>query len=295
MEKRMRFIVGERVQEVRYPPVIQEEEWNKLSKLSGLPNEARRLLDEYIGYYRELKLDAHKKYGERWYDALCETRDTETQAIKKLEALLSKENFFDALAIGLDAQQKIFPKETEVIRDWLMQSLKEKRKLLEWYGKAMTRVHYYGRTGIKTGRTSLLGLVRDLNDVLKQYTGDRITTGKKRKDGRDIFQCVWYICLIADPELASKGDRGRSTVKKAIEKVLEDYLALDHPLDIEGWVQVMPNAVEAESLSIHDHELGVEAKFEKTDSGGYHWVVNSDPEMRDKGPILCPIVPFVFK
>jgi hypothetical protein len=144
----MRFIVGERVQEVRYPSVIQDEQWKKLSTLSGLPNEARRLLDEHIGYYRELKLDAHKKYGECWYDALCEARDAETKAIQELEALLSKENFFDALATGLDGQQRVFPKETEVIRDWLMQSLKEKKKLLEWYGKAMTRVHYYGRTGI---------------------------------------------------------------------------------------------------------------------------------------------------
>jgi hypothetical protein len=106
---------------------------------------------------------------------------------------------------------------------------------------------------------------------------------------------VWDVCLIADPELASKGDAGRSTVKKAIEKVLEDYLAFEDPLDIENWVHLMPNAVEAKSLSIHDHELGVEAKFEKSDSGGYRWVINADPEMQDKGPIIYPMVPFVFE
>jgi hypothetical protein len=67
-------------------------------------------------------------------------------------------------------------------------------------------------------------------------------------------------CIAVDSCMRTRVGASRET---AHEAVLKDYLASDQPLDIEGWGELMPNAVEAKSLFIHDRTLGVEATFEK--------------------------------
>jgi hypothetical protein len=136
----MLFIVGGEIREVHFPPVIKDEQWSKIAELSGLPPEARPELDDYIGFYRELRLDAQAKYGPLWKE-VRRARAMEVKSRETLKALISNENIFFALAIGLDGQEKIPAREVAIIRRWLTDSLEEKTKVLGWYDKALTRLH----------------------------------------------------------------------------------------------------------------------------------------------------------
>ncbi len=123
----MLFVVGGKIQEVHYEPVISDDQWTTISELSGPPADARIQLDDCIAYCRELRQDAKEQCGEAWEYALSKVRDAEAKCKKMLENVISnskgnrkistKADFFDALAMGLDGQEKIPPREIQVIRD----------------------------------------------------------------------------------------------------------------------------------------------------------------------------------
>ena len=104
--------------------MISDDQWTTISELSGLPDEARILLDDYIGYCRELRQDAKEQCGEVWQYALSAVRNAEDKCKEMLENVISnskgngkisKTDFFDALAMGLDVRKRFRPR-TQVIK-----------------------------------------------------------------------------------------------------------------------------------------------------------------------------------
>ena len=302
-EGKMLFVVGGKIQEVHYEPVISDDQWTTISELLGLPDEARVQLDDYIGYCRELRQDAKEQCGEVWQDALSKVRNAEDKCKKTLENVISNSkgsrkisqtDFFDALAMGLDGQEKIPPRELQVIKDWLKHIAEEKERLVDWYDKALARFHYYERTGKKTGRTSLVTLVRFLNDLLLSRTGERISTGKGSGRGRNYFEYVFQACLIAFPDIALKSKGAQiSRIKKAIEKVLKEYLATERTDEIDLWEHLMPGWKEANSLSIYDSKRGIRIEYRGED-GSFEWSVKST-DQTPRSAIKLPDVPYIPK
>jgi hypothetical protein len=174
----MHFIIGGELREVHFPQAIKDEEWTELLKLLTLPPNARSELDEYIGFCRELRDDATRLFGDRWFNILSAVLKPEQDSKKTLDDMIAQPEFFDALAMGLDGQQNIPAKELQSIRDWLKRVSTEKQRLVEWYKEALQRLHHV-RTGQQTGRSALVVLVQALNRWLIDYTGSPIQQGQE--------------------------------------------------------------------------------------------------------------------
>jgi hypothetical protein len=280
----MLFIVGGEIREVHFPPVIKDEQWSKIANLSGLPpenREARYEIDDYIGYYQELQLDAQVKYGTVWNE-VRRARDVEIKSRDTLDAMISNANFLSALAIGLDGQEKIPEGEVEVIREWLKGLCKEKNIFVDWYDKALRRLHHYEQTGPKTGRNSLLTLVWLLNGLLIKYTGKRISRAKRT------FECVWEVCQIANPVFVRNPCAGRKTVDEVVREVVMKVRANWYTCEVGSWEELMPNWKEPNELSIEDEKLGIKVKFDRL-GDAFHWDISTSPRTpRNASPIFCP-------
>jgi hypothetical protein len=296
----MHFIIGGELREVHFPQAIKDEEWTELLKLLTLPPNARSELDEYIGFCRELRDDATRLFGDRWFNILSAVLKPEQDSKKTLDDMIAQPEFFDALAMGLDGQQNIPAKELQSIRDWLKRVSTEKQRLVEWYKEALHRLHHV-RTGQQTGRSALVVLVQALNRWLIDYTGSPISTGTGT-----LLEFVVKVCVIAFPSLLDPDrketvvrkpyDRAELRVKKAIGQVLKEHFAnlqseeiSLQSEDISGWQHLVPDWKPATHLVIRGK--GVEIHFRKDGEGG-HWnvVKCENPEISE---VLFPHQPFV--
>jgi hypothetical protein len=242
----MLFVIGGKLREVHFPQVIKDEEWTELEKLLTLPPNARSKLDEYIGFCRELRDDATRVFGDRWFNKLSAAIKAEENSKKALDAMIAEPAFFDALAMGLDGQQKIPASELQSVRESLKRASTEKQRLVKWYNDAPERVHH-ARTGQKTGRTALVVLVQALNRFLIQNTGRPISTGTTG----NLMEFVVRACVIAFPHLLDRDrketivrkpyDRAELRVRKAIEQVLKDHLANEQSEQISDWQHLVPD------------------------------------------------------
>ncbi len=202
----------------------------------------------------------------------------------------------------------------QAIRKWLRRISEEKRKLLDWCDKAQERVHYKGRTGQKTGRTSLFVLVQLLNGILNRYMGDVISTGKRSTGERNFLKYVIKVCIIAKPDLlepwraekkarvpidrAEKTvrfpiDRAEGRVKKVIEAVLKEYYAEQQTYPMQDWEALIPDWVPAKKLSLRNSGIGVYFRRQGTSS---EWLIR--PSRRtplSSFPVMFPPKPFVPK
>jgi len=248
----MLFIIGGELREKHFSKTITDEDWLEIEKLSGLPPQARSEIDEMIGYCRELRCDASRKYKDLWFDKLSAVMEVETASKKALDDMIGQPDFFKALAMGLDGQVQIPDKELQLIREWLKRTSKQKQRLLDWYREAQNRVHHF-RTGQRTGRTALVELVTRLNEPLLHHTGKRISAGKTN------LKFAVKVCTIAFPDLQKpyrkerrarspyeraehriKYERAERKVKKAIEQFVNER-ANDEGLDrISNWQDLIP-------------------------------------------------------
>ena len=200
----MLFIVGKRVLQVRFDSEkLSVEQCAKIADLTGIPEKAKAQLEDYIGFYRALRSDSRQHYGD-----VAQTIETfkkrEERTLKDLNVLMSGRKPLPAIAMGIEHQVPLFDEELELIRKWLEQASEQKRKLLDWYDKALTRLH---RSTTRVP-SSLFNLVRLLNSLLQQHTGERISSGRDDPT----FLYVLEACRIAEPELLTKKNEGDSTI-----------------------------------------------------------------------------------
>jgi hypothetical protein len=238
------------------------------------------------------------------YRLVSDARQAEAACKKALDATISKADFLNALAIGLDGQEKISPKELEVICKWLKRMSKEKETLISWYDKAQQRLHYE-KTGEKTGRTSLRVLVQLLNGILRKYTGDIISTGKGGKGERNYFDYVSKVCVIAKPGLLERRraekedivikpmDRAKRRVKRVIEEFLRDYNSEQDVNVIEGWEQLMPGWKSAKKLSLRTS--GVRLDFMKAGIFNKWRLELTNRAHPSVWPVMFPLEPFISR
>lgn len=285
----MLFVIGGELREVRFPNnAIKDADWIKFQQLSGLPLKARFVLNEYIGFCRELRADATRKFGGRWFNKLSAVIQAELGSKRTLDNVIAESEFFDALAMGLDGQERIPVKELKVIRKWLKHVSAEKQRSLDWYKKALQRVHH-GRTGQKTGRTALVALVQAINDCLLSYTSNRISTGSG-----DLLEFVVKVCVIAFPELLDPDrkekvvskpyDRAERKVRKAIEQVLKHYLAGENSEKLNDWQHLMPDWKPATKLVLEGK--GVQIYFCKGRKARQLLI-------KSNSSVIFPLEPFV--
>jgi hypothetical protein len=139
-------------------PKLDDPTWEKIRGFSGLPDEARSEVNDYIRHYREeLRLDAaHSEYATGgWWKNLAAANELELRSLEMLQKITANPNFLPALAIGLDGQDIIPAKELDRIRRWLDRIEKEKEKLAVFYENALKRLHHDERSG---GWQSLLAI-----------------------------------------------------------------------------------------------------------------------------------------
>jgi hypothetical protein len=284
------FIVGGRFREVHFQSrKLSDEEWDKIAELSGLPPDSRSELQDYVGLHRELRFDAQRKYGSFLWKKLLEARNKEQQSLKCLEAMISNPNFFPAIAIGLEDQIKIFDEELDVIRTWLKQCSEQKRKLVKWYDKAVTRLRHRHR-GPTT--SSLFNLVRLLNSLLKKHTGRRISRAKRRNGKRNDFDYVWEVCRIAEPDLEKDPNRGRKQVDEIVRRVATEDRANEDSFEIEGWGELIPDWRPANDISLENSELGITVEFHKEGDSAYGSITTSSRTPPEALPIIFLTPPF---
>jgi len=286
----MLFVIGGELREAHFPQVIKDEEWTELEKLLTLPLNARSTLDEYVGFCRELRDDATSEFGDHWFNKLSAAIEAEEGSKKALDAMIAKPSFFDALAMGLDGQQKIPATELQSIREYLKRASAEKQRLVNWYKDALERVHH-DRTGQKTGRTALVVLVQALNRCLIRYTGRPISTG-----AGNLMEFVVRVCVIAFPRLLDPDrketivrkpyDRAEQRVRKVIEQVLKDHLANEQSEEISDWQHLVPDWKPATRLVLE--AKGVHIYFCQ-DGDRVEWRIESTQALN----LINPIVPFV--
>ena len=286
----MLFLIGGELRQVHFPQVIKDEEWTELEKLLTLPLNARSTLDEYVGFCRELRDDATREFGDRWFKKLSAAIEAEEGSKKVLDAMIAEPGFFDALAIGLDGQSKIPATELQSIREYLKRASAEKQRLVNWYNNAVKRVHH-DRTGQKTGRTALVVLVQALNRCLIRFTGRPISTGKG-----NLMQFVVKVCIIVFPSLLDPDrkemaprkkpyDRAERRVRKVIEH-LKDHLANEQSEEIIDWQDLVPDWKPATRLVLE--AKGVHIYFCK-DRNRVEWQVKNTQALN----LIFPIEPFV--
>lgn len=290
----MLFVIGGELREVRFPEEIEDQEWNEIEIISGLPPEARSELNDYIGYCRQLREDSTRTFEDEWFDALKAASNAEKTSKKSLDDMISKSEFFDALAMGLDGQERMPAEELKSIRAWLERVSADKQRLLDWYQKAIDRVHHR-RTGQKTGRLALAMLVSDINSCLVRHTGKRISTATST------LKLIVKLCVIAFPDLrmpdpkrkeksrSKRDDRAFRRIKKIIEQVLKGYSMGDKWDEISQWQHLIPGWKPISSLQLHGD--GIEIYFRSLGDYSGQLVVKSPPS-RKGSALIFPMVPF---
>jgi hypothetical protein len=231
---------------------LSPEQWDKIARWTGLPEKAKSELEDCIGFYRALRNDARKEYGEVW-ERVKYVRRYEQEALRSLAKLISSKEFLPALAMGLEHQVNIFDEELDLVRKWLMQVCEGKKKLLEWYDKASRRLKR-SRTRVPS---SLFNFIRILNAILEKHTRTRITSGRNDP----VFQYVLELCRFAEPELNKKKGKGLSTVYETTKRVIREILDNRDAFDIEGWGELIPYWKPSNSISVHDPAHGIEVEF----------------------------------
>jgi hypothetical protein len=277
------FVVGNRLRQIRFDSEkLSPEQWARIVDLTGLPEKAKAELEDCIGFYRALRNDGRQHYG-NVAKRIKAVRDWEAAALKGLTNLMSSREFFPALAMGIEHQVHIFDEELELIREWLKHACEEKKKLLDWYDKALTRL---GRS--KRVPSSLFNLVRLLNGLLQKYTNQRISSGKKDP----AFTYVLEVCGIAEPELLRKKDKRIRTVHEVTKRVVTELIDSEGlvAIDIEGWGHLIPYWMPTNKVCVHDSWGTVEAEFDD-ERGHYRLHANIPKAIEGEGSlfILTPL------
>jgi hypothetical protein len=290
----MLFLLGGRLREVHFQnPKITDELWSEITKVSGLPQEARAEVQDCIGLYRQLRRDAERENRGLW-KKLAATRDNEKKTLKSLTALVADPNFLPALSMGLDGQDEIPKKELESIRQWLGQKCDEKQKLVDWYERSIDRLHHRQR-GPKKGRDSLFSLVYLLNSILDTYTGVKLSRSKAKNGGRNSFDYALKVCQIAEPNLAHRTDRGLPQVEEVAKQVIKEYRSHEDSFEISSWEELMPKWRPATNLVLESQKFGIRIEFRKKEKSS-HWSFITFGQKQQRKPvrIIFPSVqPFV--
>jgi hypothetical protein len=255
------FIVGNRLRRVRFDPEkLSSQQWTRISELTGLPEKAKVELEGLLGFYRELRKDARQHYG-GVAQTIMTFKNREKQTVHDLTNLISSKQFLPAITMGLVHQVPIFDEEFELIRRWLERTREEKRKLLKWYDNALTRVHR-SKTRVPS---SLFNLVRLLNSLLQEYTGRRISSGRKDPT----FTYVLEVSRIAEPELLTKKDQGQRSIHEAAKRVITEINegATLFTFDIEGWGHLIPSWVKVNDISVDDPDQTIRIKAHREADG----------------------------
>ena len=264
----MLFIVGNRVRQVRFDSEkLSPEQWDKIAagiaELTGLrlPEKAKAQLEDYIGFYRVLRSDSRQRYGDV-AQVIEVYKKREEQTLKDLNNVKSGTEPLPAIAMGIEHQVKIFDEELELIRNYLEQAAEQKKKLLDWYDKALTRLH---RSTTRVP-SSLFNLVRLLNSFLKQHTGQHISSGKDDP----AFKYVLEACKIAEPTLLKEKNEGYDTIHEVTKRVVTEINECGSPFafDIEGWGDLIPYWVESD-VSVDDPDLKIKVEFHEGTNGSF--------------------------
>ena len=276
----MLFVVGNRLLQVRFDSEkLSPEQWARITELTGLPAKAKAELEDYIGFYRALRSDARQHYG-NVSERVEKVRKWEATALRGLTKLMASKDFFPAIAMGVEYQVNIFDEELELIREWLKQTCEQKRKLLDWYGKALTRLRRSNRVP-----SSLFNLIRLLNTLLYRYTGERISSGKKNP----AFSYVLEVCNIAEPQLRTKKGKGINTVHEVTKRVVTQIISDMPGIEIEGWGHLIPYWVPTKDVFVRDPARKI--KIELYEAPGGRFVENVKlPRIEGEG-MLCILAP----
>ena len=222
-----------------FPPVLSDEQWNHITDRSELPLEARYNIDNMIGLYRQQLIDAEAKHPDI-FDKLDTAKQAATEALARLDAVISDSNTFAAITMGIDGQRELPPNKVAAFRCWLEQQHKQLQSLVTGYENAIDRVHNRKR-GPKTGHDSLLTLVGLLNELHKAYTGRPLSrSGNKTNTS---LEFVWNICRLANPTLK------RSTVEEAVKEVI--FLDRDYDSPGVGSEKLIPVEGEQGEYKLH--------------------------------------------
>jgi hypothetical protein len=280
------FIVGNCVRQVRFDSEkLSPEQWAKIAELTELPEKAKAQLEDYIGFYRAMRNDSRQQYG-NVAQTIAVFKKREEQTLKDLNNLMSGRQLLPAIAMGIEHQVPIFDEELELIRKWLEQASEQKRKLLDWYDKALTRLHR-SKTRVPS---SLFNLVRLLNSLLQQHTSRRISSGRNDP----AFMYVLEVCKIAEPELLTKKEEGYSAIHEAAKRVVTEINEGESRLefDIEGWGDSIPYWVERNDISVDDPNWKIKVELHQETDGGFKLHYNCEiPEIEGEGSlfILYPL------
>jgi len=292
----MLFVIGGRLRRINHPACVTDQQWNEIVTLSGLPQEARAAIDDYIGLYRDLRRDAQGEYPALWKQAV-DVMEEEIKSKEKLCALRDDPNFFSALRMGIDGQDKIPETELTVMLLWLDSILKEKNELMKWLDNALDRLHHVRETNDaeqssqaprhrgkrKPSRDSLMILVRLLSILLHRYTGKKLSRGTKRESEKPSLY-VRKICQIANPQLRD------GTINQAIKETVTELAAHESSAGIGTWEKLMPGWKPA--THFRDSLLGVEVEFDNT-RGTFQWSMKIGGKTpRNELPISHPFEPF---
>jgi hypothetical protein len=271
----MLFVVGNGLREVPFDSgKMSDQQWNKISELSALPPEARTQLEEYIGFYRDLRRDAQHDYLGLW-EILSDARNTEQKSLGRLTELLQTPQFFLGLAIGLSDQAPIFDPELALVREWLTQLYEEKKKLVDWYDKAEARLRQIGQRGPR--KSSLHNLVHLLNYLLERYGRQRITQSQRSNE------LVWQVCQIADPDL--KGDKGRSRIRNVIKEIADEYGPREYDFEVEGWGELIPHWKRTKKLDLEDPRLSIKLTY-REEGNSVHCSIDAHDALREAFPLI---------
>jgi hypothetical protein len=277
------FVVGNRLRQIRFDSErLSPEQWARIADLTGFPDKAKAELEDYIGFYRSLRNDGRQHYG-NVAKRIKAVRGWEAVALKGLTNLMSSREFFPALAMGIEHQVQIFDGELELIREWLKHACEEKKKLLDWYDKALTRL---GRS--KRVPSSLFNLVRLLNGLFQKHTNQRISSGKNDP----AFTYVLEVCRIAEPKLLKKKDKGVNTVHEVTKRVVTEIIEGEvlFAFDIEGWGHLIPYWIPTTKVCVRDSRGIVEVEFDE-ERGYYRMHANIPKAIEGEGSlfILTPL------
>jgi hypothetical protein len=279
------FIVGNRVRQVRFDSEkLSPEQWDKIAELTGaeltgLPEKAKAQLEDYIGFYRAMRKDSRQYYG-NVAKTIQVFKKREEQTLKDLNNLMSMSGrkLLPAIAMGIVHQVPIFDGELELIHGYLKQAAEQKRMLLDWYDKALTRLH---RSTTRVP-SSLFNLVRLLNSLLHQHTGRYISSGKNDP----AFMYVLEVCRSAEPELLKEKNEGYDTIHEVTKRVVTEINegGSQFAFDMEGWGDLIPYWVERDVL-VDDPDWKIKVELHKGTDGSFklHYEV---PKIEGEGSLV---------
>jgi hypothetical protein len=161
---------------------LTDAQWDKISKLSGIPNEndeARKLIEVRLGMFRQIQDDDlnRRSVAEIKKDLRALGDDTKS-LYKQLFSVMSNCNAYAALTH--EGTQGV-----SILCDLLLQAPK-------WFLIASQRIKDEKR-GPKSA--NIHWLVGNLDGIGEQFTGAKVSRSKKDRS----LEYVIYVCKIADP------------------------------------------------------------------------------------------------